>query len=73
MLCNQALAGESEKMNFGQINLFCPMCGQVFRINQPKPPFTVYHTAAWGYLCSKECYDKAELKYARMVLGKDDV
>ncbi len=60
-------------MKWGELNLFCPICGEVFRLNRPKPPFLHMHHKEFGYLCGKECYEKAELKYARMILGKDDV
>lgn len=26
----------------------------------------------FGHVCSKSCFDVAEMKYARMILGKDD-
>lgn len=58
-------------MKFGEINLFCPICGQVFRYNMPKGIY--YHHKIFGILNGKECFDAAELKYARMILGKDDV
>ncbi len=60
-------------MLFGQINVFCPICGQVFRYNTP-PPFVElrYHHREFGIICSKACFDAAELKYVRMILGKDE-
>lgn len=58
-------------MRFGILNLFCPICGEVFRYDQSKCSF--YHHKKFGVLHSKECFDAAELKYVRMVLGKDDV
>ena len=57
-------------MRFGFINLFCPLCGNVFRYNETKG---TYHHSEWGVICSKKCFDDGELKYARMILGKDDV
>lgn len=61
-------------MRFGEINLFCPICGQVFRYNTPPPLVEPrMHHSEFGILCSKACLDAAELKYARMILGKDDV
>jgi hypothetical protein len=57
-------------MRFGFINLFCPMCGKVFRLGVTTG---TYHPKEWGHVCSKECYELGEMKYARMILGKDDV
>ena len=58
-----------EGMRFGCINLFCPICGQVFRYNLTQGTF---HHREWGVICSRACFDLGELKYARMILGKDD-
>ena len=57
-------------MRMGYVNLFCPICGSVFRYGVTKG---TYHSKEWGHLCSKECYQTGEMKYARMSLGKDDV
>jgi hypothetical protein len=58
-------------MRFGVLNLFCPMCGLKFRYDQGKPSGVCHHSE-FGLLCSKICLDTAELKYARMILGKSD-
>jgi hypothetical protein len=57
-------------MRFGQLNLFCPMCSRVIRLNTM--PNSTMHSNEFGYVCSRKCYEAAELKYARMILGKDD-
>jgi hypothetical protein len=62
-------------MHWGEINLFCSICGAVFRLNLPlkfaQTKGTMHHKE-FGYVCDKECWSRAELKYARMILGKDD-
>lgn len=60
-------------MLLGELNLFCPCCGDLFRVNT-QPPYAVarYHSTEWGHLCCKECYDAMDMKYARMILGKSD-
>lgn len=61
---------------FGEINLFCPICGNAFRYNT-KPPYEAGHVpqhhSAFGVICSRECLNAAEMKYARMILGKDEI
>ena len=59
-------------MMFGILNLFCPICGEVFRYGQSKAVSRPKHRY-FGILCSMACHDAAETKYARMILGKDDV
>ncbi len=59
-------------MRFGQLNLFCPMCSKVIRLNTPPSTSTTMHSKEFGHVCSRECHGTAELKYARMILGKDD-
>lgn len=61
-------------MIFGTIKLFCAVCGHeiIYRGNTADPKITVYHHK-FGTLCSKVCFDKAEVKYVRMILGKDDL
>ncbi len=56
---------------WGQLNVFCPICGKPFRVNEP-PPSQHWHSKKFGHVCSKECYNASELKYACMILGKDD-
>ena len=58
-------------MRWGIIKLYCPIC-QVFIRYNGNIAGGVYHHKEFGIVCSKECWDKAELKYARMILGKDD-
>lgn len=55
---------------FGSVNLHCPLCGSALTLNKGKAS-EVRHTR-FGYVCGKECFDRAELKYARMLLGKND-
>jgi len=35
-------------------------------------PSKIVHNKEFGYVCGKECYKRAELKYAAIVLGKDE-
>ncbi len=58
-------------MIFGELNLFCPVCSKAFRLNAPAPSGR-WHSREFGHVCSKECHEESELKYARMILGKDD-
>ncbi len=58
-------------MHTGILNLFCPICGAVFRWDQNKPS-PCWHHKEFGVLCSKNCHEAAELKYAKMILGKDE-
>lgn len=58
-------------MTFGKVKLFCPCCGTIFVLGE-KIGIT-YHGKAWGHLCSKECYDIMEMRYAMMILGKDSI
>ena len=66
--------GEKTLMRLGTIKLYCAMCGHeiIYPGNTVDPKVTIYHHS-FGTLCSKPCYDKAALKYARMILGKDDL
>jgi hypothetical protein len=57
-------------MRFGLVNLFCPMCGHVFRLGVTKGTM---HSEEWGHLCSTACLEAGEMKYTRRILGKDDV
>ena len=57
-------------MTWGIVSLFCPVCGVRFRLNAPGC-FAPYQKT-FGYCCSRECFTAAEMKYARMILGKDD-
>lgn len=58
-------------MTHAKISLFCPICGVMF-IHGTLPQVTM-HTKEFGHVCGRECYDRAELKYVRMVMGKDDI
>ena len=57
-------------MKWGIQKLFCPVCSAEIRLNAPLV-FTPHHRQ-FGYCCSKECFTAAELKYSRLILGKDD-
>lgn len=56
-------------MRFGRIKLFCPICGRDFYLPDAKG---TYHMEEWGHVCSRECYDAGEMKYVRMIMGKDE-
>ena len=56
-------------MRFGIVSVHCPVCGTYIRYNEV--PGT-YHHKTFGIVCGKACFEQAELKYARMILGKDD-
>jgi hypothetical protein len=55
---------------FGILHLFCPICGKPF-VYGKMPSGTMFHRE-FGRICSKACFEAAELKYARHILGKDD-
>ena len=58
-------------MKWGSLKLFCSMCGKQFLLSGHYM-HGIRHSKEYGYLCSIECYKVSELKYARMILGKDD-
>ncbi len=58
-------------MHWGIVNLFCPVCGGAVRLDGNRPSGTMHHKE-FGTVCKKECFERAEFKYARMILGKDD-
>ena len=58
-------------MMWGVIHLFCSICGVMIEYNGNKPTMTYQHHR-FGICCSKACWERAEMKYARMILGKDD-
>jgi hypothetical protein len=58
-------------MHTGIVNLFCPVCGTAIRYDQNKPRLFMHHKE-FGVVCGKECHDAAEVKYALMVLGRDE-
>ena len=58
-------------MRLGVLILYCPICGKRIRYDQSVPSSTYRH-AKFGIICGKQCFDAAEMKYARMILGKDD-
>ena len=63
--------GYYTRMRFGKIYLYCPICGMHIEYNQ-SIPLSVHHHKEFGIVCNESCFRKAELKYARMILGKDD-
>ena len=58
-------------MRWGTVRLFCPMCGQAFMFSGHCIQ-GVRHSKEHGYLCSINCYKTSEMKYTRMILGKND-
>lgn len=56
---------------FGELNLFCAVCGCRFRYSGRSSTIRSHHQK-FGVLCSMECLKEAELKYARLVLGKSE-
>jgi hypothetical protein len=59
-------------MRWGIIRLYCVICGVEMIHDGNKPNETMFHREL-GKCCSKACWERAELKYARMILGKDDL
>jgi hypothetical protein len=57
---------------FGKIKLFCPGCGREI-LYEGNTVSGVRHHKNFGIVCSKECWDKVDMKYVRMVLGKEDL
>lgn len=45
------------------------MCKAEIYYNKPKS--NTFHHRHFGILCGKQCFDEAERKYSRMILGKD--
>lgn len=58
-------------MNFGPIKLFCPICAQTI-VYAAICTNGIMHHREFGVVCSLGCWDAAEMKYARMILGKGD-
>lgn len=56
-------------MKWGLVYIYCPICG--VKINFLLK--TNYRHREWGTVCSVKCHEAGELKYARMVMGKDEV
>lgn len=56
-----------------RIHVFCPVCGQAIIYDMYAPNSSLYHHKEFGLVCSRGCFLKAELKYAAMILGKDEV
>jgi len=54
---------------FGIVLLYCPICARAIRYNSDRE---TWKHRNFGVLCSRECWEKAERKYARMILGHDD-
>lgn len=60
-------------MRSGVIKLFCPICGAPIGYNGSSAGQTIMYHREFGIVCTKQCHVEAEMKYARMILGKDDV
>jgi hypothetical protein len=58
-------------MRWGIIKVFCSICGHAFQLDGSAPA-TYMHHKEFGNVCGKVCFDLAELKYARMILGKSE-
>ena len=56
---------------FGVVYLYCSICGKVLVLYEPAS-YLVCHHEDFGYLCGTKCLEVAQLKYARMILNKDD-
>ena len=59
-------------MKWGIITLFCAICGRSFQFNGSSTGNDRRHHKEFGWCCSKSCYDEAEKKYVRMILGHDE-
>lgn len=57
---------KERRVRFGNIKLFCPNCGAAVNTSDR----TLYHMKEFGYV-HRACHEALELKYARMILGKD--
>ena len=58
-------------MRSGTIILYCSICGKEIRYTGSSFLDTFHHRE-FGITCSRDCFHEADLKYARMILGKDD-
>jgi hypothetical protein len=54
-------------MKWGVFELYCPNCSRSIRTDDKE----LYHSKEFGYSCGKKCHEELELKYTRMILGKD--
>lgn len=59
-------------MIWGTIKLFCPGCGKDFLYKGNCVSGIRYHRT-YGYVCSPECWEKIDMKAARLIVGKDDL
>jgi hypothetical protein len=57
---------------FGTVNLYCPICGIRFRWGNKNATHGTYYHRHWGVVCSRACREEGEMKYARMILHKDE-
>ena len=57
-------------MQWGKIDLYCPACSKQFRYAD-NCVSGIMHSREFGYVCSRACFERLELAYARLVLGKD--
>lgn len=56
----------------GIVKLFCPNCGAEIYYNDDTKP-RPWCSREFGIICGKDCHRELELKYARMILGKDSI
>ena len=54
-------------MRWGVFELYCPNCGVTIKTDDK----SVYHHKEFGHVCGKKCHEELEMKYTRMLLGKD--
>ena len=60
------------RVSGGKFTFYCPMCGQKI-LHDPNLSTKIRHHKEFGLLCSLECWDKADMRYTRMIMGKDDI
>ena len=58
-------------MIWGIVTLFCPICRTTIEYAGGCWKGLAHHEE-FGVVCSRECLDLAERKYASMILGKDN-
>ena len=69
---NESVFEVSTMRPYGILKLFCPICGKAITYDGHCSSNGSRHHDDFGIVCSTACLEIAQLKYARMILGKDD-
>lgn len=55
-----------------KVKLYCPNCGKEIILDD-NIPMTLWYHQKFGWACSRECHQRLEHRYARIILRKDDL